>query len=58
MPGPEGELLVAEGRVPVDVPEHGEGVGGVGARPRHPPGQTHRAEIGGQYSAQNLKIGV
>ena len=48
MSGSEVEVLVPEGRGPGDVPEHGEGVGGVGAGPRHPPGHAHRGEVGGE----------
>ena len=56
--GSEVEVLVAEGRGPGDVPEHGEGVGGVGAGPRQPPGQTHRGEVRGEVVGRHLQLAL
>ena len=58
MSGSEVEILVPEGRGPGDVPEHGEGVGGVGAGPRHPPGQAHRGEVGGEVIGRHLQLAL
>ena len=54
--GSEVEVLISEGRGPGDVPEHGEGVGGVGAGPRHGPRQTHRGKVRGEVVGGHLQL--
>ena len=58
MSGSEVEVLVAEGWGPGDVPEHGEGVGGVGAGPRQPPRKTHRREVRGEVVSRHLQLAL
>ena len=56
--GSEVEVLVSKGRGPGDVPEHGEGVGGVGAGPRHSPWQTHRGKVRGEVVGGHLQLAL
>ena len=56
--GSEVEVLVSKGRGPGDVPEHGEGVGGVGAGSSHGPRQAHRGKVRGEVVGGHLQLAL
>ena len=56
--GSEVEVLVPEGRGPGNVPEHGEGVGGVGAGPRRGPREAHRGKVRGEVVSGHLQLSL